>query len=49
MARWSLGNSQKLLKTNQFLVSTIFFTFRKLKEIRVLRPVFPGMLFLVTM
>ena len=23
---WSLGNSQKLLKTNQFLVSTIFFT-----------------------
>ena len=26
MARWSLGNSQKLLKTNQFLVSTIFFT-----------------------
>ena len=23
---WSLGNSQKLLTTNQFLVSTIFFT-----------------------
>ena len=23
---WCLGNSQKLLKTNQFLVSTIFFT-----------------------
>ena len=23
---WSLGNSPKLLKTNQFLVSTIFFT-----------------------
>ena len=23
---WSLGNSEKLLKTNQFLVSTIFFT-----------------------
>ena len=23
---WSLGNSQKLLKTNQFLVCTIFFT-----------------------
>ena len=23
---WSLGNSQKLLKTNQFLVSAIFFT-----------------------
>ena len=23
---WSLGNSQKLLKTNQLLVSTIFFT-----------------------
>ena len=23
---WFLGNSQKLLKTNQFLVSTIFFT-----------------------
>ena len=23
---WSLENSQKLLKTNQFLVSTIFFT-----------------------
>ena len=23
---WSLGSSQKLLKTNQFLVSTIFFT-----------------------
>ena len=23
---WSLGNSQKLLKTNEFLVSTIFFT-----------------------
>ena len=23
---WSLGNSQKLLKTNQVLVSTIFFT-----------------------
>ena len=91
---WSLGNSQKLLTTNQFLVSTIFFTimnisffslrfdlfsiiakevnqirnnvvcvvacflvllcthygplqcfstyFRKLKEIGVLRPIFPG-------
>ena len=23
---WYLGNSQKLLKSNQFLVSTIFFT-----------------------
>ena len=23
---WSLGNCQKLLKTNQFLVNTIFFT-----------------------
>ena len=23
---WSLGSSQKLLKTNQFLVSAIFFT-----------------------
>ena len=23
---WSLGNSQKLLTTNQFLVSTVFFT-----------------------
>ena len=92
---WSLGNSQKLLTTNQFLVSTIFFTvmnicffnlrfdhfsiiakefnqirnnvvccsslcfrfllcthygplqyfstyFRKLKEIRLLRPMFPS-------
>ena len=27
---WSLGNSQKLLKTNQFLVSTIFFTIMKI-------------------
>ena len=27
---WSLGNSQKLLKTNQFLVNTIFFTIRNI-------------------
>ena len=96
---WCLGNSQKLLTTNQFLVSTIFFTimnisffnlrfdlfliinkevnqmrnnvvcvkagltivffcalttgccnafqhyFRKLNEIGVLRPIFPGYVF----
>ena len=32
---WSLGNSKKLLKTNQFLVSSVFFTIMNISFFRL--------------